>query len=157
MRQGYIIAGRIVAPFFFVGLTIYSFITKRQRARVLVTDGKYRVLLVRGIVSSGDWTLPGGGLKKGELAIDAAQRELHEEIGVKLPKKSFVYLWTLERPEIKIPYVALLYRARVKKTEVRGIKIDKREIREARWFTRSNLPMNLSKEASAALSQTFDN
>lgn len=154
MRKGYIIAGRIAAPLFFVGLIVYSFITKRQRVRVLVTDEKHRILLVRGVISSGDWTLPGGGLERGESAVDAAQREVFEEVGIKLTKSSLKYLRTLKRPEIKSHYDAPLYRASISKTEASGIKIDQYEIRDARWFTLSDLPINLSNEAAVALSPT---
>ncbi len=156
MRKGYIIAGRIVAPLFFVGLVVYSFITKRQRVRVLVTDKDHRILLVRGVISSGDWTLPGGGLERGESAVDAAQREVFEEVGIKLTKSSLKYLRTLKSPEIKISYTAPLYCASITKAEASSIKIDQYEIRDAQWFTRSNLPANLSNEAAVALSQTFN-
>src|SRR5205085_762585 len=34
---------------------------------------------------SGQWALPGGRLEAGESALEAARREIHEEIGLELP------------------------------------------------------------------------
>ncbi len=156
MRRGYIIAGRIATPFFVAGLIVYSYLTKRQRARVILTDRQHRVLLIQGIISKGNWTLPGGGLKRRESAVDAARRELQEEVGLSLPKSSFKYLRKLGRPEVKIPYIASLYHVRINDDEVQKIKIDTREIREAAWFARSRLPANLSNEAIVALDQNLN-
>jgi 8-oxo-dGTP pyrophosphatase MutT (NUDIX family) len=52
---------------------------------ILVRNG--RVVLVRHWFSPGIWTLPGGGIKKGETPREAGVREIWEEIGYKI--KSF--------------------------------------------------------------------
>jgi 8-oxo-dGTP pyrophosphatase MutT (NUDIX family) len=52
--------------------------------RVLALDGDGRVLLVRHSYGTGQWTAPGGGLKRGEDPLLAAARELAEETGCML-------------------------------------------------------------------------
>lgn len=57
----------------------------RNAARVLLIDGRERVLLFRTHAASGGralWITPGGGLKRGETHEAAARRELWEETGI---------------------------------------------------------------------------
>lgn len=49
---------------------------------ILVRDG--RVVLVRHWLSQDVWTLPGGGIDKGEHPSDAGKREVWEEVGYKV-------------------------------------------------------------------------
>jgi len=49
---------------------------------ILIRDG--RVVLVRHWLSKDVWTLPGGGIDKGESPADAAKREVWEEVGYKV-------------------------------------------------------------------------
>lgn len=67
-------------------------VIQRRAGRVLLIDREGRVLLLCG----GDparpgirwWFTPGGGLDEGETTLDAACRELFEEVGLRVPAAS---------------------------------------------------------------------
>lgn len=52
--------------------------------RVLVIDEDERVLLIRHSYGSQRWMMPGGGVKRGEDVLIAAQREVREEVALTL-------------------------------------------------------------------------
>ena len=59
----------------------------RRTARVMVFDPAGRVLLIRCVVMRGDgefvfWLTPGGEIEGGETPLEAAVRELREELGL---------------------------------------------------------------------------
>ena len=51
--------------------------------RVLVRNAAGEILLVRHTYAPG-WLFPGGGVERGEIAEEAARREVHEEAGMAL-------------------------------------------------------------------------
>lgn len=63
---------------------IYLRIGSRSRVLIIV-DGS--VLLVKGWLGLGQWSLPGGGLHKGEEPALGAAREVKEELGITIPNR----------------------------------------------------------------------
>lgn len=82
------------------------------------------------------WCLPGGGMDLGESFGQAAQRETREELGLDVRLTSLVGLYA--RPGW---YGAGLYVA-LFAAEIAGgeLRLQREEVLEARWFSRSELP-----------------
>lgn len=70
----------------------------RGAGAVIVCNGK--VLLGRrsNRPFKGTWCIPGGGLEKGESALETAIRETREETGIVLDKPSSQAVWTKKAP-----------------------------------------------------------
>jgi 8-oxo-dGTP pyrophosphatase MutT (NUDIX family) len=69
---------------------------RRRTARVLIFDPAGRVLLIRFVVPRPDgefifWLTPGGEIEPSETALQAAERELHEELGLTVKVTGPVY------------------------------------------------------------------
>src|SRR4051812_17481145 len=62
---------------------LWIYLRGSQRTRVLIVCDE-EILLVRGWLSTGQWSLPGGGLHKNEDPVAGAQREVAEEVGISL-------------------------------------------------------------------------
>lgn len=58
-----------------------------------------RILMVRHVEDDGReyWTLPGGGIEKGETPAEAAEREVLEETGLRLTAERFLFATTNPR------------------------------------------------------------
>jgi 8-oxo-dGTP diphosphatase len=55
----------------------------RQAGRAILRDAMGRVLLIRFVIPNMTfWATPGGGVEPGETLLQAAQRELQEELGI---------------------------------------------------------------------------
>lgn len=105
---------------------------------VIVTRTDRAVLLVRHSYGSGDWSLPGGGLGRGEAPEAGARRELAEELGLIADRMHAVA--TLEETISGSPHTAHLFHC----ISDDPPRIDAREIVEARFFAFDSLPQPLS-------------
>ena len=76
----------------YIGLRAYWFLTRPHviGVKCVVTHGD-DVLLVRHTYGHRAWDLPGGTVKRREVPLAAAQREMHEELGRRrgLPHRFF--------------------------------------------------------------------
>jgi ADP-ribose pyrophosphatase YjhB (NUDIX family) len=67
----------------------------RAAAAVTVQYGSHYLLVQRGKPpGQGIWALPGGKMEMGETALEAAQRELHEEVKFDPPLDNYKVQWS---------------------------------------------------------------
>ncbi len=89
MRRSYVLLGRLL--FIILKPMIRIVIRRTKRVYVCVRmDDKY--LLVKNWLARDTWRLPGGGTGRHEQPIDAAIRELYEELGIRVSASQLVYL-----------------------------------------------------------------
>lgn len=121
------------------------------RTRVLVTS-RSQALLLKPWLGVNKWSLPGGGLSKGESHNSCAVRELYEETGVKVPESALRDLG-----EVRHLHYGLRYRAHyftVELPEPPPVKPRWPEISAARWHDLSDIRGRmLDQDAAYALKQ----
>jgi 8-oxo-dGTP diphosphatase len=120
----------------YVGLRVYWFLARPKVVGVkcvLMHDD--HVLLVRHTYGRRSWDLPGGTVRHREVPIDAARREMREELGRRIDD------WE----ELGVLYVTAnhhrdnlhMFQAQVADQE---LDIDLTELAAAGWFRRDDLP-----------------
>ena len=75
--------------------------------RILAIDRAGQVLMVRHNYGSPHWSLPGGGIRMQETAVDAGQRELREETGCVLEEARVLVCFNerVRRTTVKVSLV----------------------------------------------------
>ncbi|UYV16981.1 NUDIX hydrolase [Porphyrobacter sp. ULC335] len=106
---------------------------------VVITNLTGDVLLLKHSYGPDVWSLPGGGLGKGEDPLAAARREVLEELGLRLPRIESVGM--IEEVLSGSPHTAHIF------TGVcdREPRPDRREVIEARFFPSHSLPEPLGE------------
>ena len=141
----------------------------RTAARVLLLDGRDRVLLFRGgdphLPERGTWWFtPGGGLDPGEELVDGAVRELFEETGLRttateLGAPVHAELTEFDFAGLRITQHSTFYVLRVDAHEVDTSGFEELEassIVEHRWWTRPDLRTTSDTVYPPALADLLD-
>ncbi len=92
-----------------------------------------RLLCIRESYRSG-LSLPGGGTNRGETPLDAAQRELREEVGLDFPAEAFVELGELDFSADGRTHFVTFFALDL--PSMPAPTVDRREIVWAGWLTR---------------------
>ncbi len=120
--------------------TLYYFVFRPHTSGVkCLVESHGEFLLVRISYGHKCWTVPGGGIKRGESPERAAARELKEEAGVAANNIQSIGSFLNTREYKKDTVYVYLAQADSRKFEVDGF-----EVLEAGWFKRDELPQNRS-------------
>lgn len=113
-----------------------------ERTRVaIINDNK--ILLARDWLGVQKWSLPGGGLEKGEKPAECAIREIHEELSIKVLEKDLRLLETRQvLSGSGAEYTAHLMLAT---TVNKNFNAHWLEILDAKWWPIDELPEFRSK------------
>ena len=106
---------------------------------VVITNLNGDVLLLKHSYGPDVWSLPGGGLARGEDPEAAARREVREELGVEPAR--IEPIGTLEEVLSGSPHTAHVFAAVCDQRP----RPDGREVKEARFFPSHSLPEPLGR------------
>ena len=96
-----------------------------------------RILLIRQPPGHG-WSIPGGLMDRGEIPIEAAARELNEEVGIAVDVDDLVPLTPSALVHVDGRWVDCVFEARVPPDT--RVTVDGGEVIEAAWYRLDALP-----------------
>ena len=112
---------------------------------VLIENEKGEVLLQKRS-DTREWCVPGGALEPGETYIEAATRELSEEVGIKVSDLKLFGLYSGADREIHYPNGGVVYSLSVifiTKSYTGEISDSDSEVLEHRFFDKNSIPNDL--------------
>jgi 8-oxo-dGTP pyrophosphatase MutT (NUDIX family) len=131
-RQGYRLAFALLRAYWFVRRpTLHG-------VKCVITDGD-TILLVRHTYGPRRWDLPGGAVKRAEPPVDAARREMREELGLEISE------WTsLGEVSATVHHCRDSLACFGAELSAPALALNRAELAAGRWFRRSELPSEIS-------------
>ncbi len=127
----------------------------RPRVRVELRTSDDKVLLVRTWFSQQLWSLPGGGVDRGEAPSYAAVREVHEETGLTIDRKQLEYI-TTQPAEYPLHCDLVFYTIQITECDLPPQRWQERcEIIDRGWFSIDSLPDDISPLARSITRREF--
>lgn len=115
--------------------------------RIIARDSRGHILLIRHSYGSAKWMLPGGGIARREGPLAAALRELREETGLELDDARILAV-------VEEHLNGAANRVHLVCGQAWGdLRIDRREVIEARFFDPAALPGGLSPALAGRLEE----
>lgn len=142
-RVAYRIAYRVLQVVWFVWRP------EKSGVKCLATT-QDRVLLVRHTYGRRSWDLPGGAVKRGEPPLDAARREMEEELG--LGSAPWTAIGQIRGSVDHRRDTIHLFQAEV---GAPILTVDEGEIAATHWFGRTDLPEDLSPYVKPVLAHAW--
>ncbi len=120
-----------------------------RRTRIVLLD-RGRILLVQNWFGDGIWTLPGGGLHKGEDPVAGVIRETHEETGIRLTAAEVANLGSEPLRVNGASFSCHYFTAALRRPA--GLRLQPVEILKADWVEREAMAgMKLGPDVARAL------
>ena len=143
-RTGYRLAYRVLAAYWLVVRP------HLKGVKCVIVSGEH-VLLVRHTYGPRGWDLPGGGFKRGEPPAMAAEREMEEELGLRI--RNWTSLGTVLTDGHRRQDTLHCFQATLPATKVAR---DPVEIAAVRWCRVDDLPRHLNRFVRPVLAQMRD-
>jgi len=115
--------------------------------KCVLTRGEL-ILLVRHTYGRREWDLPGGAVKRGERPVDAAEREMSEELGVEI--RNWVALGAVHARAYHRRDRLHCFQAELADPR---LTVDGAELAAVRWFGAGELPADVSGHVPAVLAR----
>ncbi len=118
--------------FWLTSPAILMYLKSGARTRIIVESGG-EIIVVKMWLDDGKWSLPGGGLHRGEDPLRGVLRELKEETGVNLAANKIRHFGAAryKRAGLNFPYIRYVAQLSHKQELTK----QKGEIIEARWMS----------------------
>lgn len=121
---------------------LYARVRPHTRVRVVIRTGDDEILMVKNWLSQQRWSVPGGGINRGETPENAAIREVHEETGLIFKRSQLKLVGMFENEDDKAPIHLMVFEIHLPKQPLPPIALLRRlEIIDRAW-----LPLEIAQE-----------